>query len=253
MITLRGTNGAVSINVDRPGLRVGDITLSTRNESWDSSLSEFCLRDPFSGGGITSHAHEALRQFAKPATPQPGLRLDRRRNPLVLLGDDGDSNTEGMTYLEISSDEQGFLLEVRNIGPITTGSGPIRVNDPEQMQHLANLYQAVEREQASQKERIQKQFQKKSGIVYDPLRIGEWEEEKQDCQEYAQMGASKPGATKSADEIYAKLHEDSFARIRDIGIFLIKSGAGLPKEINDEWHQEFKDHPDVKAIAGRSL
>jgi len=233
---IESDSGIFEVHYSENGSRGGDFFLNTIDKhTFRSALYPTCIRLPIIGGGLRPATHAALTDILKNAPLTADAQsVCRARKPVVLLGDDF-SIDGGFSYLEIRSDEDGFLCEVRDVNIIEATSGPVRFSDAQSVAKLAHLYNGVSKDQKSMLERLRYEFEAGKGYMVDNISPKAWDEAMRYRADFGQEGA-----------------EGHLQKIKETGIFLLKLGIDLPKEIHDSWMAEFGALPEVLALSGKA-
>lgn len=225
---VQGANGSFNLFMGTHGSRVGDYFLNTNPHDHEgSSHVPVCVRMPLIGGGHSPKTHEAISGFYqdKPFPPAPA----RVRKPAILMTDDFSFGGE-FSYLEISSDKDGFTVEARGVGMLPATSGPIRITDAQASGFLAALHRGVAKDQAPVAAYLKHQIQEDRGYIAEILRPGNWDE-----------------TAKEAERAAGVAGYDPFHQIRETGLFLLKMGVPLPEATRDRWMDAFGALPETQA------
>lgn len=232
--SLSGAQGALEVEQGNAE-RSGDFFLHTVNAEGATAPS-VVIRMPGPGGGRNPATYRALRQW-QDGDSVPALgKLHRKRPPIVVLSDD-IHDARDVSYLEISSDEKGFTVEVH--ATQSQGSGPIRIEgaEDETARLLAVLYQGVNKERKLQQFELRTALKEKRGWFYELLNQATWER-----AQHAIARGETPAEKTQLAEVY-------LGPIREAGILLLKAGVPLPNENAKRWMQAFGDLPELKALS----
>lgn len=228
--------GQFVIYQSRVGSRIGDLAVSVQPNS-GGKTPYMGLRPPsFGGGGANEKAYKALCSMTHSMTQaQPGPRL-RKRPPVIIMSDDFGAGGE-FHYLELSSSAKGFEVQVHETGSSRVKTSPIHFSDPSVVQTFTTLYQAMAFDQKRLKKELQQHLKEKQGEIANilsPKKLDHIERE----------------VSYHSDNPNIREHEQALLRpIKETGIFLLKLGIPIPKDICARWMEKFGQDSEVKKLS----